>query len=159
MLFPLASPRIPGPGICAPYPFFFHRTTTNSDRSGGVCFFILILFFAAFVCDCECQDVCRRDSLSAFKLQASSFTLHASSFSASCTGLGMVPIHIHRTSAREPKKCPPFIYYSFAHGVAQPLLQRRKNKSKEVAKITSTDKSTCLSWMGLRVITGSAYDV
>lgn len=52
---------------------------------------------------------------------------------------GMVPIHLLRTSAQEPKKSVPFIHYSFAHDVAQPLLQRgEEEQEQEGAKITST---------------------
>jgi hypothetical protein len=43
----------------------------------------------------------------------------------------VLAIRMHRTSEQPKKKCAPFIRYSLAHGVVQPLLQRGEEEQEQ----------------------------
>jgi hypothetical protein len=122
--------------------------------AGSGVFFLLIFLLAAFVSyvERECgKTFARRVNLWDFKLLSRALLCNTT-----CTRLVMVPIRMHRTSEEEQKSAP-FIRYSFANGLAEPLLQRGKGEQEqEGAKITWKSDSPKYT---LIVITAKSWPV
>ena len=117
--------------------------TGRCGANGGGVFFVLFLFYFSCSLSLSLYVTCgktfeRHYNLWAFKLLRA---LLCNTNSSACTRLVMVRIRMHPTSEQE-EKCAPFIRYSFAHGVAQPLLQRGEEEQgrKDYFKSSGLDR-------------------